>query len=126
MYDSDEAAEALQRLLLGRVTGGPTVLTLLREALQAAYTAGYTDGHAPCHAAVDRAVAMTGDAVAKVNAYVHAEAARDPKLSMIARELRARGWRPPAGFSCGCNPAEGLCPTHAAVRAHETVAAGRA
>jgi hypothetical protein len=49
------------------------------------------------------------------------EAQTSPRLAAIAAELRARGWRPPAGFSCGCTPL-GLCPSHTALRDVEAAA----
>lgn len=53
---------------------------------------------------------------ARTRRLLAADALANPRMAAFATELRTRGWRPPAGFSCGCNPATGLCPSHTALR----------
>ena len=67
------------------------------------------------------ALVTDADRAATIRAMA-ADALASPKLAAFATELRARGWRPPCGFSCGCNPAAGLCPSHTALRDVEAVA----
>jgi hypothetical protein len=72
-----------------------------------------------------QAAAAARDIPAEVQRVLYEEAMRHPRLKAFAAELRVRNWQPPAGFSCGCNPAAGLCPSHAAVRDVEAAAVTR-